>query len=131
MQFATFGDVDGCTKYILRTDGKRLPSIATVGEHLNHFRQGFLVQGKSRQCTLPVSDISSCYCNRVGPFLGIDGNMTLDARYFFACVIPFVLCTVCIFNALRINDAKRGFLAATMVDAGRANLIFLSLLQQA
>ena len=51
--------------------------------------------------------------------------MTLDARYFFACVVPFVLCTVCIFNALRINNAKRGFPAATMVDAGRANLIFL------
>jgi hypothetical protein len=57
--------------------------------------------------------------------LGVYGNVALDTRDLFACVIALVICTVGIFYALRINDQKACQGVAPLFHAGRANLIFL------
>lgn len=61
----------------------------------------------------------------MGKPLSIHGDMTLNPRNLFPCVIPLMVCRVRVLDTLRINDAKRGLLVAARVYTGRANLIFL------
>ena len=51
--------------------------------------------------------------------------MSLDTRDLLTCVIAFVFCTIRIFHALRINDAKARFDVAPLFGSNLANLIFL------
>ena len=63
----------------------------------------------------------------MGKTLRVHGNMTLDSRDLFTGVIAFVLCTVAILHALRVDDQKACRGASPQFLAGRANLIFLAL----
>lgn len=57
--------------------------------------------------------------------LGIDCNVTFDARDLLSCVVALVVRAVCVFYALRINDQEARHGAASLYGTGRANLIFL------
>ena len=56
--------------------------------------------------------------------LAIGGNVALDARDLFACVIAFEVCAVGVFDALRVNDQKARHGASCPSGTGYANLIF-------
>ena len=48
----------------------------------------------------------------MGKSLGIYGKMTLNPGDLFPSVIPLVLRGIRVLDALRINNAKRGFFVA-------------------
>ena len=99
--------------------------ITPIYQNIFYFRQALLISLKSLDRTLPVRNIRRGHCDGMRQTLGVNHNMALDSRDFFASVVTFVPRGIGIFNALRINDAETRFLCATMVDAGPANLIFL------
>ena len=67
--------------------------------------------------------------NRMRQTLSVNGNVTLDSRYFLARIITFLLCSIRIFNALGINYTEAGLLAPTIVASDLANRFFLRLVQ--
>ena len=85
-----------------------------------------MVKHKRHQRTFSIRYIRRRYCNGMRQALRIDHNMALDSRNLFASVVALAFRAVRIFDALRINDAKRRLLVAPKADAGRANLIFLT-----
>jgi len=80
---------------------------------------------KRRQGSAPIRYIRRGHCDCVGQSLRIDRDMALDSRNLLASVISLTASRISIFDALRINDAKRRLFFAAKADAGRANRIFL------
>ena len=102
-----------------------MPGIAAIGQDIDDVAQRLFVHGERLQCAFSIRDLRRRDRDRMGQALDIYRNMTLDAGYFLARVIPFLFCGVGVFHALRINNHEAGLRAPSMADAGLDNRIFL------
>ena len=79
----------------------------------------------NENCSRTISNIGRCDGNAMRQPLGIYHNMPLDAWYFLAAIIFFLLCGIRVFYTLCINDDEACFLCPSIVDTNFANDFFL------
>ena len=87
--------------------------------------EAYLVLGKHRQGASTIGHVGCRHGDCMWQPLRVDGDMTLDARYFVPGVIAFVLRGVGILDALRVHDAKGRRVRPPIAPAFLLHLIFL------
>ena len=104
--------------------GKRFTGISSIDEHVAHGAQIGAATGEGFQSTFAIGHLGGGHCNRVGQALGIDGNVTFDARYFLAGIIALLPGAIGVLHALGVHDQERRGAVAPLFHADLANLIF-------
>ena len=127
MQLTSLGDLyrDLLAQNLPYTFRKRLTRITAVTQQAMNMGQVRLASFQRLQSAFAISHFCGGDRHAVGQPLRINSNMSLDPRYFFACVVPFRGGRISVLDALRVHDQERAAYAALLSRADLANLIFL------
>ena len=125
VQFIALDDLHRRIKPLSDAVGKRLSSVAPIDQHAFN---PFQVRSAAIHCgqrAVAIGHIGRGDRDSMRQALRIDGDVALDAGNFFARAVALLLRAVGVLHALRINDQEAGHAVASLLDTGRANLIFL------
>ena len=125
MQFVALYDLNCGIDPIHHAVGKRLARVAAISEQAVHQPQIRLAPVDSGQSAVAVRHLGRGYGDGMRQSLRVNGDVTLDAGDFLACVVALLVGAVGVLYALRVNDQKAGQGVAPQFLAGLANGFFL------
>jgi hypothetical protein len=123
--FWSFNDVYPGVNERSHLFSKKLSGVTVIGQYAQDFWQVPCVLFYGDKCAVAVSDIGGGNGYGVWQSLAIHENMPFGTRDLLARIMTFASCTVGVFHALGINDAKTRFHVATLFGTRLANLFFL------
>ena len=124
VEVTALGDLHRGTEGVGDGLGKGFSDITAIDQHVANFAQVGAATGEGLQSTFAIGYFSCCHRNRMRQALGIDGDVSLDARYFLAGIVTLRIGAIGVLHALGVHDQERRGAAAPLFHAGRANLIF-------
>lgn len=127
MEFTSFCNGDLSTDLFFDGFRKLVASVATVNECPDNLIKAVFISVNHLECTLTISHIGGGYMYCVRQSIGVDTEMSFDARNLLAGIIAFRLGCICILHTLGINDAVRCLFVSTIDCSDLANQFFLKL----
>ena len=124
VQFVAFHHFHRGSQQALHRNGKGLPGVTPVDQHLLDLVEVGPVFVKHRQSPSPVGNVGGSHVYPMGQSLRVHRDVTLDSGHLLARVIALAIGTVRVLDALGVHDAEAGLLFPPIALPGRANRFF-------